>query len=242
MKLLAPARRFDPNAPELIDRPDTDQRLLREELHGLEKLNRHFGAHRLVLDYVRRFVAWSGVKSLNLLDLATGMGDIPRAIVTWGRQCQLPVAITAVDRSPDVLQIAEESCRGWPEIRFEQHDLLGLPFQAGSFDLVLCSLALHHFDSAAAVTVLRRTQEIARLGYIVCDLRRNWLAIWTMELFTRSLIRSYIVSHDARQSCRAAFTTGELGRMAQQASLSHFRIKRHHVVFRMVLEGRKGEG
>jgi len=239
MKLLAPARRFDPDVPELIDRPDTDHRLLREELHVLEKLNRHFGAQHLVVQYVRQFVDWSGVKSLNLLDLATGMADIPRAIVTSCRQSQLPVTITAVDRNPEILQIAREYCQGWPEIRLEQHDLLGLPFAAGSFDLVLCSLALHHFDSAAAVAVLRRAQEIARLGYIVCDLRRNWLAIWIMELFTRTLIRSHIASHDARQSCRAAFTTSELGRMAQQASLSHFQIKRHHGVFRMVLEGRK---
>src|SRR5207249_5437537 len=120
MKLLAPARRFDPAVPELIDRPGTDHQLLREELHVLEKLNRHFGAQSLAVQYVRRFVDWSGVKSLNLLDLATGMADIPRAIVTWCRQSKLPVTITAVDRNPEVLQIAGEYCRGWPEIRLEQ--------------------------------------------------------------------------------------------------------------------------
>jgi 2-polyprenyl-3-methyl-5-hydroxy-6-metoxy-1,4-benzoquinol methylase len=239
MNLFAPPRCFDPNYPELMDRPGLDRVLLREELQILEGMNRRFGGHQLMLQYVQRLLSPTRRASLNILDLGTGIADIPRAIVAWARQRQLPVAITAVDGNLNVLQIAQESCRDWPEIRLERHDLLALPYAADSFDVVLCSLALHHFASADAVTILQRMQEMSRLGYVANDLRRNWLAIWSTELLTRTVIRSPIVCHDAPQSCRAAFTVRELRALAQQAGLSRFQINRHHWFFRMVLIGRK---
>jgi len=239
MNLLAPPRRFDPNWPEWMDRPGTDRTMLREELQMLESTNRRWGGHHLVLHHLERLLDSRRMSSLRILDLGTGIADIPRAIVVWARRRGVPVSVLAVDGNPVVLEMARESCRGWSEIRLEQHDLLALPFEADSFDLVLCSLALHHFRPGDAVTILRRIQALARLGYIVNDLRRNWLAICSMELLARTVIRSRIVRHDAPQSCRAAFTIHELRAMALQAGLSNFQIKRHHAMFRMVLEGRK---
>lgn len=238
MKLFAPHRRFDPNCPELMDRPGLDRALLREELRSLESFNRRLGGHQLVLQYVKRFVGSTGA-SLSILDLGTGAADIPRAIVSWARQRQLPAIITAVDGNPEILQIAQELCRGWPEIRLEQHDLRALPYAGEGFDLVLCSQALHHFGSADAISILRRIHALARCGYIVNDLRRNWLAIWSMELLARTLVRSAVARNDAPQSCRAAFTVRELRGLAEQAGLNNFRVDRHHWFFRMVLEGRK---
>lgn len=237
-KIIAPPRCFDPASPELIDRPGMDPALLREELQVLESTNARFGNHRLVLHCVQRLVRQVQLGSLSVLDLATGAADIPRVVVAWARERRLPIAITAVDLNPEVVGIARDLCRGWPEIRIEQHDLLALPYEAKSFDLVLCSLALHHFASADVAAILRRMQQIARLGYFVSDLRRNWPAIWIMELVVRAFVQSRIVRQDGPQSARAAFTLGELRALAQEAGLDGFRLRRNWW-FRMVLEGRE---
>lgn len=239
MNLLAPPRRFDPSQPEMIDRPGFDQALLREELRLLERANERLGGHELILHYVQRLVRSAGLASLNVLDLATGAADIPRAIAVWARQHQLPVTVTAVDGNANVLRVATELCQDWPEIRLEHRDILGLPYAANSFDLVLCSLALHHFGWNDAVAILRRMQELTRAGYVLNDLRRNRLAIWGAEILARTVIRSETFREDAPKSCRAAFTVCELDAMAHEAGLRQFCIKRHHAVFRMVLEGRK---
>jgi hypothetical protein len=104
---------------------------------------------------------------------------------------------------------------------------------------VLCSLALHHFSSADAVAVLRRISEIARIGYAVNDLRRNWLSIWFTELLVRTVIHSRIFRHDAPKSCRAAFSVNELRTLGESAGLKNFQVSRHHWVFRMILKGNK---
>ncbi|MEO6786711.1 MAG: methyltransferase domain-containing protein [Chthoniobacteraceae bacterium] len=239
MNLFAPPRHFDPDQPEFIDRPSTDPVLVREEVQILEVANARFGEDQLMLQRVKGLLGLRKVPSLEILDLATGGADIPRVIVEWARQHQVPVTVTAVDNNPEVLRVARESCRDWPEIRIEQHDLLELPFPPNSFDLVLCSLALHHFTIADVIGILRRMQETARVGYIVSDLRRNRLAIWTAELLVRRMVKSPIIRNDAVQSCRAAFTVSELRTMAEQAGLRNFSIHRCQLFFRMILEGTK---
>lgn len=237
-RFFGPARNFDPNQPELMDRPDVNKAWLREELETLEKLNR-LGGHQLMLRYIRKLLGTRKLEGLNILDLATGAADIPRAIVAWGRTRGVRVTVTAVDGNEEVLRSAREWCRDWPEIQLERYDLLQLPYPAQTFDIVLCSLALHHFRSEHAVAILRRMNEIARIGFILNDLQRNWPAIWTAELLARTLMRSPIVRNDGPQSFRAAFTVRELRAMAHEAGMTDFSIKRHQVLFRMVLAGGK---
>ncbi len=239
MSLWAPTRRFDPNCPEIIDDPKTAPALLREELGVLEKLNRRLGGCALILNYAERLLAAAEPKSLTVLDLGTGAADIPRAFAAWARTRQIQVSITGADRNPEVLRFARETCADWPEIRLEQQDLRALPYAKGSFDLVFCSLTLHHLGREEAVGMLRRMREIARIGYVLSDLRRSWAAVWAAELLARTIVTSEVLARDGTQSCRAAFTVGELRAMATEAGLSEFRIHRHQGVFRMVLEGRK---
>jgi len=239
MSLFTPLRRFDPNSPELIDRPGTDPAWVREELELLERTNARFGVHRLMIRFIDRIAGATHPTRLSILDLATGAADIPRAIAGVLRARGQAATITAVDSNPSVLHIAREACRDWPEIRLEQHDARCLPYAAESFDVVMCSLALHHFSSVDAVAILRRMQELARLGYVVNDLRRTWPAILVCDMLARVLLRSPIARHDAPQSARAAFAWDELKAMAREAGLALFCIKREHAFFRMVLEGRK---
>jgi SAM-dependent methyltransferase len=237
--MFVPIRSFDPGHLELIDRPGMAPAALWEELQALERCNRWLGGYVLVLRYLNRFMRLHRAASLSVLDLGAGAADIPRAIARWARQRQLPVVITAVDGNPEVLKLATERCQGWPEIRLEQHDLRALPYRPDSFDLVLCSTVLHHFDWTDAITVLRNMHKLARRGYVVNDLCRNWLSIGATEFIVRALFCSSVVRHDAVQSFRAAFTVRELRAMAERAELSHYQIIRHHAGFRMVLEGRK---
>jgi ubiquinone/menaquinone biosynthesis C-methylase UbiE len=236
--LFAPARQFDPNEPELMDRPDVNKAWLREELEILQKINR-LGAHRLMLRYIHQLLDSSKVEELRVLDLATGAADIPRAVVAWARKSGTKIKVTAIDGNEEVLRSAREWCRDWPEIQLERCDLLKLPHGPNSFDIVICSLALHHFKTEDAISVLRRMNEIARVGYVLNDLQRNWLTIWTSELLARTIMRSPIVRHDGPQSFRAAFTVRELRSMAEQAGMRNFRVKRHQAIYRMVLAGNK---
>ena len=238
MSLLVPPRRFDPAVPEIMDRPGNDPGLLRADLHVLEGINRFLGGHRIALGYLSDCLDVLPMKSLSILDLATGAADIPRAIVRWARGQGVRVQITAVDGNPEILMLAREWCAQWPEIRIEQHDLLSLPYPTASFDFVLCSLTLHHFAEPDVVAILRRIHDIARVGYVINDLRRNRIAIWLSKLMAGTIITNPIARFDAPASCERAFSISELHGMAAQSGMHDATVRRHRF-FRMALAGRK---
>ncbi len=236
MSILVPPRRFDPAVLEMMDRPGQDFALLREDLNLLKNINRRLGGYRIPIHYLEQFAGQTS--SLSILDLATGAADVPRAIVLWARRKGIALEITAVDGNPDILRIARGNCEGWPEIRIELQNLLALPYSRASFDIVLCSLTLHHFAEPNVIAILRRIHDIARVAYIVNDLRRNWIAIWLSKLMVRTLTTNPIARFDAPASCERAFTVAELRAMAARAEMKQFSIHRHPV-FRMALVGRK---
>jgi SAM-dependent methyltransferase len=238
MSLLVPPRRFDAAVPEIMDRPNNDLALLRADLEVLERINRFLGGRRIALRYLEDFLELTPMRSFTVLDLATGGADIPRTIVRWAHGRGVSVRITAADGNPDILQIAREQSAEWSEIQIEQHNLLALPYPTASFDFVLCSLTLHHFAEADVVAILRRIHDIARVGYIINDLRRNRIAICLSKLMARTIITNPIARFDAPASCERAFSVTELRALAAQAGLGNVTIRRHRF-FRMALVGRK---
>jgi 2-polyprenyl-3-methyl-5-hydroxy-6-metoxy-1,4-benzoquinol methylase len=239
MSLLVPPRRFDPAVREIMDRPGNEEKLLRADLRVLEDVNRFLGGYRIPLLYLRKLSSsFRSTKPLTILDLATGAADVPRAIATWARSKRIDVAITAVDGNPEILRIARENTTDWPEICIEQQNLLSLPYSAASFDIVLCSLALHHFSEVDAVAILRSINHIARGSWIINDLRRNRFAIGLSKLMAHTIITNPIARFDAPASCERAFTVPEWHLMATRAGMNHFMIRRHRF-FRMALSGHK---
>jgi hypothetical protein len=56
MSFLVPARKYDPTIPEMIDNPDADERLLRDELKSIRTINRFFGGYTTIRVYLRLHV------------------------------------------------------------------------------------------------------------------------------------------------------------------------------------------
>ena len=169
---------------------------------------------------------------LRIVDFGTGGGDIPRAIVQRARAYGCPVLITAVDRQSPTLQIAEKFSREFPEITFVSSDLL--EYSAGSCDIALCNLVLHHFDESDVIRLLRRWRELAEVAVLVTDLRRSRMAQVGIVAVTEMFYREPMTRHDARLSAERAFSFGEMRRLALAAGWSGF-VHRRCPVFRQLL-------
>jgi len=96
-------------------------------------------------------IVWSMVDHLpprRVLDAACGTGRHAAFLAGLGHD------VTGVDVSPDMLKVARASV---PGATFLEGDLVELPVDDGSFDLVVCGLALAHVaDLAGAVRELSR--------------------------------------------------------------------------------------
>src|SRR5205814_1762977 len=170
-----------------MDRPQPVTPELERDLANIRSFNRRFGAYRLVGYFLQRWLKPNG--NARILDVATGSGDIPRLIVDYARRQNVSVQIDAIDQQESTIEIARGLSAAYPEIHFYWADLFEWNSSAGSkldglkpsslperYDIVLCSLALHHFSNDDAVRVLRKLRELSSARVLVADLRRaRWL-------------------------------------------------------------------
>ena len=202
-----------------MDRPQPVSSELEQDLRSIRQLNRWFGSHRLVRFFVRRWIKPGD--NVRVADLASGSGDIPRLIVDCARKIGTRVEIIALDRQSATLEIARKLSGDYPEISFIEADILEFKPSDG-YDLVLCSLALHHFSDEDAVRVLERCRELSRKLVLVSDLRRGWLGMIGVYLLTALIFRAPMTRYDARLSMTRAFSFAELDDLARRAGWQEF--------------------
>ena len=224
-------RDFDPAQPEFMDqaelldgRPSAE---LQRDLSNLRWLNRHFGAisilHRFLNRWLTPVILDPRQPRLRVLDLATGEGDLPRELVTWCRERNIPVTVDAVDANAATLAVARDLSTEFPEITFHEGDIRAWKSdKQTSWDLVLCSLALHHFSSEDAVEVLRHARQLSSHHLLVADLRRSRMGALGIWLLTATFLREPMTVHDARLSIRRAFSRSELAELARRADWGAF--------------------
>lgn len=212
-------RQFDPAEPELMDRPQPVSVELEHDLRNLRQLNRWFGSHRLVLHFLRRWIK-PGQRT-RIVDLATGSGDIPRLIVDLAREVGAKVEIEALDRQSATLEIARKLSAAYPEISFIEANILEWQ-PPDRYDIVLNSLALHHFSNEEAVCLLKRCRELSREFVLVSDLQRGWLATIGVYLLTALIFREPMMKCDGRVSAARAFSLNEMDELARKAGWTNF--------------------
>lgn len=200
--------------PELMDDPCLDPAEHRRALTGLSRLNRWSRAAAAFWPTVRRLA--SGGKPVRVLDVATGSGDVPITLAKWAKAEGLEVEVHGCDISDTALSEARARAEG-VTATFFQHNAVTNPLPDG-FDLVTCSLFLHHLPSEEVVTVLRHMRDAGRT-VMVNDLARGRLNFVLVWLASHTLTRSRVVHYDGPVSVRAAFTRTELLQLAESAGL-----------------------
>ena len=221
---------------ELLDRLE-DDRLLSElsaNLRDIRRANRYLGGTSALLSRLRPCL--DATRPVSLLDVATGSADIPIIIARHAAREQRPVSIVATDVAGPVLDEARRLVdrSGLKTIRIEWADALALPYRDAEFDLVTCSLALHHFDPQRAVTVLAEMRRVARRAVFVNDLERSlpaWIGAW---LLAHGTTRNRLTRHDAPLSVRRAYTKEEILGLCRQAGWQGTRFARARF-YRMVV-------
>jgi 2-polyprenyl-3-methyl-5-hydroxy-6-metoxy-1,4-benzoquinol methylase len=219
-------RQFDPAVLEMMDRPQPVSAELERDLKRIRQLNRWFGSYRLIGHFVRRWIKPGD--NMRIVDLATGSGDIPRFIVHYAREIGAKVEIHALDQQPATVEIARKLSAAYPEISYHATNILDWS-PAEAYDIVLCTLALHHFSDEDAVRVLRRCRESSRDFVLVSDLRRGLLATVGVYLLTALVFREPMTRYDARLSAERAFSFSEMHKLAERAGWQNFGHKRFRV-------------
>ncbi len=211
-----------------MDRPVDEPDELERNLADIAFANRWLGGIAPVLREIRRSEART------VLDVGSGSGDVPHALVRDGRRRGVDLRVTCLDHSPQMLEIARRRTGGEDRLTFVCAEGEQLPFGDGAFDVVTATLALHHFEPPAARALLREMRRVARLTPVVGDLERSWPAFAATWLWARTTTRNRLTRHDAPLSVRRAYAPHEALALAREAGWRAPQVRREPF-FRMTL-------
>jgi ubiquinone/menaquinone biosynthesis C-methylase UbiE len=206
---------------ELLDGPLDDPDVLAGNLRDLRRINRHLGGIELSATAIEALAARRG--ELTLLDVGTGGGDIPLALLRLADRRGRHLAVMGIDSRPEVVSAARQAAQAasvsLERLEIQVADGRAIPFSDRSYDVAHASLVLHHLEPDEAVGLLIEMGRVARLGVVVNDLDRGrlaWLGAW---LFGHLLTGNRFTRHDAPLSVRRAYRADEAADLLRAAGL-----------------------
>jgi 2-polyprenyl-3-methyl-5-hydroxy-6-metoxy-1,4-benzoquinol methylase len=205
--------------PELMDQPDLEPERLHKALLGLERINWFSRSAHILWPAINAAATNAGLSTLSLLDIGTGAGDIPIRIWRKARRAGFDLQIAGCDQSRRSIDFARKRAEKYTaSVSFFQHDVIanGIP---GEYDVIMCSLFLHHLQESIAVEVLRAMARSARRLVLVNDLARGKPGLLLALVATRMLTTSEVVHVDGPRSVEGAFTPREAQSLARGAGL-----------------------
>ena len=199
--ILTPPRK---RGYEILDGPDVDPAIVTRSLADVARANSLFGGLSSAIEELRDSFE-SLPRHATLLDVGTGLGDIPCRAREVARRNGIDLTTIGIDSAAVLVRAS----RGALDAAVCA-DALRLPFANHSIDVVMCSQVLHHFAGADALALLREMNRVARLRVIVSDLRRSWIAAAGLWLLSFPLRFHAVSRHDGVVSVMRGFTPEEL--------------------------------
>lgn len=202
---------------EILDDPGLAPKRRDAALNGLRRINRLSRSAAIVWREIEPLTRGKPGQTFDLLDIASGGGDVPIAIWKRARNAGVSLNVVGCDISERAVEFARESAsRAKAPVQFEVRDVLSTSWER-QFDFVTTSLFLHHLSDDEAVKLLTIMAKLAKRAVIINDLRRGRWGYWLAWFGVRVLSRSDIVHFDGPVSVEAAFTVKEIRKLAMAA-------------------------
>ena len=208
---------------ELLDDDLGTPEEIASSLRDLRHINNWFGGTRATTSLLRQVARRARTPKLSILEIGSGLGDVPLAAQRNLAGYGIEVQVTLLDRLWSHLPGGGAACVAG--------DAMRLPFRNGAFDVVSCSLFAHHFNPPVLPLFAAEALRVSRCAVLINDLIRNRLHLGLVYLGL-PLFRSRITWNDAPASVRRAYTIGEMRSMLADVPARRVEISRHFL-FRM---------
>ena len=202
-----------------------------EEYEGclieLRRVNEWLGDAKVLRETFLAEIERSGLQSFSALDVGAGSGELLRVAAEWARETNRKASLVGLELNERSAQAILDESSNFTEISSVQADGLLLPFADNSFDYVIQSLTLHHFDDDRAVNILREMNRVAKRGLFVIDLHRNAIAYFLYTTVGHLFLHNRLIREDGALSILRSFKPDELEAIAHQAELPDVKVEKH---------------
>lgn len=196
---------------EVMDNFELGGEKLEETLYDLDRVNSWLGGDQVSLGGVKRIIGKTSIgRTISIADVGCGNGHMLREISRWGKKEGIKFELMGIDANPNAVSIAERLSKDYKEISYRVLNIFSPQFREMKFDVILCTLTLHHFRDEQIPEVLRDFLKMSRVGVVINDLQRSKTAYRLFSLFCAAFVSNPIAREDGLISIRRGFKRSDL--------------------------------
>lgn len=210
---------------EIMDDFTLEGEILREALDKIAQINQLLGGNQLTLQGVKSILnGIDGTQEITILDVGCGNGAMLRTLANFGGKQGISLRLLGVDANKFTINHAKSLTVQYPNISYRCEDVFGSAFQEMNYDIVLCTLTLHHFKDDEIVKLLTVFKEKARLGMVINDLHRSALSYRLFAALCFVFRLNAMSKEDGLVSILRGFKKKELKAFAKQLQFKTYTI------------------
>ncbi len=211
---------------EIMDDLDCKGEVVDQTLRELDAINHWLGGNAVTLSGLKNLLSEvDSKKNISIVDLGCGSGEMLKLIARQAKHEGRLLKLIGIDANPNITTFAQEHSKGYDNIEFEAQNVFSKKFQERKFDIVLATLFFHHFDNEQLIKFFHHLKSQVRIGIVINDIHRHYLAYHSIKLLTNFFSRSSMVKFDAPLSVLRAFKKQELKNILSEAGIKNYSLK-----------------
>lgn len=216
-------------APEIMDDFSMEGEILRDALDKIAGINRLLGGNKVTLEGVRQLLPkdrnQDREKEISILDVGCGNGDMLRTLADFAMKKQLKFRLTGIDANSFTIGHARQLSIGYEQLDFRCADIFEEIRSENNYDLILCTLTLHHFKDEEILTLLKGFKERSRLGIVINDLQRSALPYYLFTALCFVFRLNSMSKQDGLVSILRGFKKADLRHYSNQLNFKNTTIR-----------------
>lgn len=215
------------DAPELMDDFLMEGDILTDALDKIASINRLLGGNKVTLQGVKWLLKSKPVyrSEISILDVGCGNGDMLRTLAKYAKRKRLKIKLVGIDANYFSIKHAEQLSTKYPNINYVCADIFEEIKQERLYDVILCTLTLHHFKDDEIITLMNGLEEQSALGIVVNDLHRNALAYYLFVCICFVFRLNHMSRNDGLVSILRGFKKQELHDFSKQLNFKNYILK-----------------
>lgn len=209
---------------EIMDDFSLQGEELREALDQIARINQLLGGNKITLGGIKKVIQSSKAKTFTIADIGCGNGDMLRMLSDFAQKNKLNFKLTGVDANDFTINYAKKLSKDYPNIEYQCVDIFSKDFKTLKFDIILCTLTLHHFTNEQILNIITIFKDNSKTGIIINDLHRSKLAYWLFELICFIFKLNRMSRQDGLISILRGFKKNELEEFSKKLNLKNYNI------------------
>lgn len=211
---------------EIMDDFALEGEILRDALDKIAKINQLLGGNKLTLQGVQSLMnKVSPNKEVTIVDIGCGNGDMLRALADYASNNNLNFKLIGIDANQFTINHAKELSKQYQNITYQCEDIFDDKFKDLKYDIVLCTLTLHHFKDAEIIKLVSVFNENASIGIVINDLQRSAVAYRLFQVLCFVFRLNKMSKEDGLVSILRGFKKDELEDFSKRLGFKKYTIE-----------------